>query len=722
MNDHLTEPQLNGYADGSLAAAECAAVERHLAGCALCRAEVEALRGLLHDVAALPRSIEPPRELWGAIERRIQERGERGRGKGTLPGWQWMLAAAVLVVALGTTVWVRGMRKEWPEIAAARGASVSGKGLRPGETLVTDDSTWVRLRVGRIGAVQVEPGSRIRLLEAGRGVQRLALDRGTIHARILAKPRVFVVETPSATAIDLGCAYTLTVDSVGNGVLHVTSGWVEFAWKGRVTVVPRDAFARTRPGVGPGTAYAADASAELRRALDAFDFGGGGDVAARTVLALARPADALSLLNLLPRVTPVVRGALFDRLIILAPPPASVTRDGILHLDQTMLNRWWDRVAPPRIEKFDPENFGPATSQGVSGPARESLAVETVFTGLDNPVYVTAPAGDPRLFVVEQPGRIRVARGGRLMTRPFLDITSRVGSGGERGLLSMAFHPRYAVNGFFYVNYTDRHGDTRIERFHVSADPDVADSASAKLILGIAQPYANHNGGHLLFGPDGMLYIPTGDGGAGGDPHGNGQNPNALLGKLLRVDVDHGDPYAIPADNPFARGGGRGEIWARGLRNPWRIAFDAVTGLLYIADVGQNRWEEVNVQPAATPGLNYGWNKMEGSHCYGLPLCGKSGLVLPAVEYDHDSGCSVIGGFVYRGRALPFITGQYFYSDWCRGWLRSIRVTNGRATSPRAWEVAGGPLGSVVSFGQDAAGELYIASQNGNVYRLVAGR
>lgn len=360
---------------------------------------------------------------------------------------------------------------------------------------------------------------------------------------------------------------------------------------------------------------------------------------------------------------------------------------------------------------------------GLAGsPQAPRLAVETVFTRLDNPVYLTAPAGDARLFIVEQPGRIRVARGGRLTARPFLDITAKVASGGERGLLSMAFHPRYASNGFFYVNYTDQRGDTRIERYHVSADPDVADSASAQLILGIAQPYANHNGGHLLFGPDGMLYIPTGDGGSGGDPQGNGQNANALLGKLLRLDVDHGGPYAIPPDNPFARGGGggRGEIWALGLRNPWRIAFDSATGMLYIADVGQNRWEEVDVQPAATPGLNYGWNRMEGSHCYGAPLCGKGGLVLPAVEYDHDSGCSVIGGFVYRGRALPFIAGQYFYSDWCKGWLYSFRFEQGRPTTPRAWDV--GPLGSVVSFGQDGAGELYIVAQEGTVYRLIAGR
>ena len=350
--------------------------------------------------------------------------------------------------------------------------------------------------------------------------------------------------------------------------------------------------------------------------------------------------------------------------------------------------------------------------------AQDRLAVEIVASGLDNPVHLAAPAVDQRLFIVEQPGRIRIVRDGRLLPKPFLDITSKVGSGGERGLLGLAFHPRYATTGYFYVNYTDRRGDTRIERYRVSANPDVADSGSARPILEIAQPYANHNGGHVLFGPDGMLYIPTGDGGSGGDPHGNGQSRSTLLGKLLRIDVDRGDPYAIPPDNPFVKAAGaRGEIWALGLRNPWRIAFD--DGQVYIADVGQNRWEEINVQPADRAGLNYGWNRMEGAHCYGAPLCSKGGLVLPAVEFSHDDGCSVIGGAVYRGRRIPALVGHYVYSDWCRGWLRSFTMSAGKVAIQHTWDLGSTSLGSVVSFGEDASGELYVVVQDGKVYRLV---
>lgn len=354
MNGHLSEERLNGFVDGTLPVAERAEVERHLVACAACRAEIEELRALLRNAGALPKRIEPPRDLWAGIESRIAV-----RPSARPPFHLWALAAAaVLIVGLGAALWLRASRGSWV-IAAAEGASRSAKALREGEWLETDDSSRVRLRVGRIGAVQVEAGSRVRLLEARRGEQRLALERGTIQARILAKPRVFIVETPSATAIDLGCAYTLAVDSAGHGLLHVTSGWVEFTWKGRSTVVPRDAYAVTRPGVGPGTAYAGDASADLRRALEAFDFGGGGERAVRAALAAARAADAISLLNLLPRVTGPLRGEVYDRLAALARPPSRVTRDGMLRLDQLMLNRWWDRVAPPRVEKFDPERFGP---------------------------------------------------------------------------------------------------------------------------------------------------------------------------------------------------------------------------------------------------------------------------------------------------------------------------------------------------------------------------
>lgn len=349
-----------------------------------------------------------------------------------------------------------------------------------------------------------------------------------------------------------------------------------------------------------------------------------------------------------------------------------------------------------------------------------ALAVEAVVSGLRAPLYLTAPADDPRLFIVEQAGRIRIVKGGALLAEPFLDVTGKVTAGGERGLLSMAFHPAYATTGYFYVNYTDTAGDTRVERYRVSAEPDRADPASATPILHVEQPYANHNGGHVAFGPDGMLYVALGDGGAGGDPLGSGQDPSTLLGSLLRLDVDAAEPYAVPRDNPFAGDDRlRGEIWAFGLRNPWRVAFDPADGLIYIADVGQNQWEEINVQPATAGAVNYGWNVMEGAHCYGAPTCDRSGLTLPVAEYGRNEGdCSVIGGYVYRGSGIPAIAGFYFYSDYCGGWLRSLRYENGAVTDMRRWEV--GTLGPVLSFGRDAAGELYVLSQNGTVYRIVA--
>lgn len=350
------------------------------------------------------------------------------------------------------------------------------------------------------------------------------------------------------------------------------------------------------------------------------------------------------------------------------------------------------------------------------------VRLEEVASGLSSPVHLTAPAGDARLFVVEQPGRIRIVQGGRLLPTPFLDLTDRVRSGGERGLLSLAFHPRYADNGLLFVNYTDRDGDTRIERYRVRAsDPNRADPASAKLLLRVEQPYSNHNGGQIAFGPDGKLYVGMGDGGSGGDPQGHGQNPRTLLGAMLRLDVDAGDPYAVPRDNPFVGNPrAREEIWATGVRNPWRFSFDGRTGLLYVADVGQNRWEEVNVVEAAKGGLNYGWNRMEAAHCFSSERCDRSGLVLPALEYDHSEGCTVIGGYVYRGSRIPALQGHYFYADYCQRWVRSFRYTGGAAADRREWDF--GEVGSILSFGEDAAGELYVLSDGGKVYRMVPGR
>lgn len=358
-------------------------------------------------------------------------------------------------------------------------------------------------------------------------------------------------------------------------------------------------------------------------------------------------------------------------------------------------------------------------SQRSSGlPPEGSLRAVVVASGLSNPLYLTAPPGDNRLFVVEQAGRVRIIRNGAVLPQPFLDIVARVSSGGERGLLSIAFHPQYATNGYVYASYTDLAGNTRIERYTVSpTNPDVADPATAQLVLGVVQPYANHNGGLVLFGPDGKFYIGLGDGGSGGDPQNNGQSTGTLLGKLLRVDVDAGTPYAIPTDNPFVGiPGSRGEIWALGLRNPWRFSFDRTRGLLYIADVGQNSWEEIDVVPWNRPGVNYGWRILEGNECYNAATCNRQGLEPPVIEYSHADGCSVTGGAVYRGSLVSAVVGHYFYSDYCSGFLRSFRYQNGQAVDQRSWDV--GDLGSVLSFGEDAAGELYVLSGKGRVYRL----
>jgi glucose/arabinose dehydrogenase len=346
-------------------------------------------------------------------------------------------------------------------------------------------------------------------------------------------------------------------------------------------------------------------------------------------------------------------------------------------------------------------------------------AVE-VTRGLTSPVYLTAPDSDARLFIVEQPGRIRIVENGQLLTTPFLDINSKVTSGGERGLLSVAFHPQYASNGLFFVNYTAGSLETRVERYRVSGSPNLADASSGRVILTVAQPFSNHNGGLVKFGPDGMLYIGMGDGGAGGDPQGHGQNPGTLLGNLLRIDVTGADPYRIPSDNPFASGtGGRPEIWATGLRNPWRFSFDREAGMLYIADVGQNRREEVNVRPSNEGGLNYGWNVMEGTLCF-QPLsgCSQTGLVQPVLEYANGSdGCSITGGAVYRGQAMADLRGHYFYADYCDGWVRSFRLGNdGRPQDQKEWDL--GSPGQITSFGEDSSGELYIIVQGGRVFRL----
>ncbi len=359
-----------------------------------------------------------------------------------------------------------------------------------------------------------------------------------------------------------------------------------------------------------------------------------------------------------------------------------------------------------------------ALSGAQSSGAASTMRLEQVGDRFRNPVYVASPPGDPRLFVVEQAGTIRVIKNGHTLEEPFLDISSRVKSGGEQGLFSVAFHPEFRNNGWFYVDFTDKQGDTHVERFGLTRNPDVADRASARLVLRVDQPYSNHNGGLVMFGPDGMLYIGMGDGGSGGDPHRNGQNTHVLLGKMLRINVSSGEPYTIPAGNPYANGAaGRPEVWAIGMRNPWRFAFDRATGMFYIADVGQDRIEEIDVVPANRAGINYGWNLMEGGECYRTDNCNRRGLEMPALTYDHAGGaCTVIGGFVYRGRRIPSIVGHYFYSDYCSGWLRSFRYANGSATDRREWNMQ--HLGNVVSFGEDSYGEMYIVAENGRVFRF----
>lgn len=359
---------------------------------------------------------------------------------------------------------------------------------------------------------------------------------------------------------------------------------------------------------------------------------------------------------------------------------------------------------------------------GPSGPAEGTL--EVVVDGLSSPVHLTAPTGDAeRLFVVEQGGRIVIVRNGAELGAPFLDIASLTNSGDERGLLSLAFHPSFAQNGYFYVNYTDGSGRTRVARYTVSADPDVADAGTATPILTVDQPFGNHNGGQIAFGPDGMLYVGMGDGGAGGDPFDHGQNRATLLGSMLRLDVDDGSPYTVPQDNPFVGIQGIAEeTWAYGLRNPWRFSFDRQTGDLFIADVGQDALEEVSFQPASSQGgENYGWKIMEGTSCFAPSSgCDMNGIVLPVHEYDHGDGCSITGGFVYRGAAHPTLVSRYFFADFCDSWVRSFRVDGGAMIDLVDHEADFGAVSQVTSFGEDGVGELYIVSQRGIVYRIVA--
>ena len=355
-----------------------------------------------------------------------------------------------------------------------------------------------------------------------------------------------------------------------------------------------------------------------------------------------------------------------------------------------------------------------ATSAPVRIPDPGRYAWLPVINGIQSPTDIQSPRdGSGRLFILEQPGRILIWKDGQLVGTPFLDIRDRVGNNGsEQGLLGLAFHPRFSKNGHFFVNYTDRDGNTHIARF--TSNGDIADTGSEKLLLFVHQPFPNHNGGALAFGPDGYLTIGLGDGGSAGDPYANAQSHNSLLGKLLRLDVNQGEPYAIPTDNPYLQNGtGSPEIWAIGLRNPWRFSFDRLTGDLWIGDVGQNLWEEIDFIPAGTPGgMNLGWNKMEANHPYNGS--NQPEFSAPVAEYPHGAECSISGGYVYRGTALPEWQGVYFFGDYCSGAIWGLTSPPQAATPILLFQTGF----KISTFGLDENGEIYLADYNGVLYRL----
>lgn len=381
--------------------------------------------------------------------------------------------------------------------------------------------------------------------------------------------------------------------------------------------------------------------------------------------------------------------------------------------------------------------------------AQSQLSSVLVADGFKKPLLVTShPEDADLLFVMEQTGTIKLIRKNVVLKKPFMDIKDRVHTpitpGDERGLLGFAFHPNYGQNGRFFINYINKKGNTVVSEFRVSRNPHRVDPNSERILFTLQQPFSNHNGGHMAFSPrDGYLYIAVGDGGKAADPYNVGQSLETLFGKILRIDVDSGKPYGIPKDNPFVgTPQARGEIWVWGLRNPWRFSFDRETGDLYTGDVGQDKWEEINFQPAASGGGdNYGWRIMEGNHCYNPPEdCDRTGLTLPVLEYPNDAnymrtltglsqpdvdGCSVTGGYVYRGKAIPGLQGTYFFGDYCSGNIWSFRMVNGKAVDfqNRTEEInlGGGEYTNYISsFGEDTAGEIYIVDYNGEIYKLIA--
>jgi len=369
-----------------------------------------------------------------------------------------------------------------------------------------------------------------------------------------------------------------------------------------------------------------------------------------------------------------------------------------------------------------PSSGGPLGSVGPLDLGNISISLEPFAEVDGGPLAITAPDdGSGRLFVAAQDGRVWVIEDGVALSNPAVDLGPRLRSGGEQGLLGIATHPAFPTDSRIFVNYTDGAGDTVVASLQIDPnDPNRINPDSHRKLLSIDQPHGNHNGGAVLFGPDGYLYVFTGDGGSGGDPQGNGQSREALLGKVLRLDIDAaaGDVgYVVPVDNPFVGGDGRDEIWHLGLRNPWRASFDRASGDLWIGDVGQGAWEEVDVARAAIGGLNFGWNTMEGAHCFNAADCNRDGLTLPVSEYGRDLGCTVIGGYVYRGSRFPALAGAYLFADYCSGRIFAIDATTTDLATPV--EVGSGG-GSISAFGEDADGELYVLTLDGGVSRLVA--
>jgi len=378
-------------------------------------------------------------------------------------------------------------------------------------------------------------------------------------------------------------------------------------------------------------------------------------------------------------------------------------------------------ASPSPSVSAQPSSATPSGTPGANDLTGLSIVLEPVATGFDNPLFVAnAGDGSGRIFVVEQGGRVWAVIDGQRAPAPFLDISDRISSGGERGLLGLAFHPHFATDPRVFVDYTNVAGDTVVASFEPGHDADALDPASERQIITIDQPYANHNGGALAFDAEGRLLIGMGDGGSGGDPDDRAENGQELLGKILRLDVDAGGdkPYAIPADNPFADGPNRPEIAHLGMRNPWRLSIDRATGDLWIGDVGQGAIEEVDVARNGQLGLDFGWSTLEGTECY-KPRdgCDTTGKTMPVAEYTHDSGCTVIGGYVYRGQAHPSLTGIYVYGDYCSGMMWAIDAAD--PGTPAVVNETGRTIGS---FGEDEAGEIYLADLgSGEILQLVPG-